>query len=250
MTDEPGEFDHLEEPGEFDHLEEESSAPAQVLIDPNDIQGYMGQMALLQQEHMKLLSSGAYYKPGSLSKPRRKKPLNVKRAARKRRVFLDALAKTGNATKAAQIAGYASMTRLYEYRKEHPEFAKAWEEAMDMAGDVFEAEAARRAVEGTYEPVFYKGEIVGYKLVHSDGLLTTLLKGAKKEKYADRKQVENNHTGQIGVAVLPATISVEDWETTAKQVHANQKFIDVTAEEVEFVEEEPEQPSRKGEIAR
>ena len=56
-----------------------------------------------------------------------------------------------------------------------------------MAGDILEAEAHRRAVEGVEEPVgWYKGQAGGTVRRYSDVLLMFLLKGVLPERYKDR----------------------------------------------------------------
>ncbi|MFZ1005536.1 MAG: hypothetical protein WAN65_01785 [Candidatus Sulfotelmatobacter sp.] len=123
------------------------------------------------------------------------------------------LEKTGRVDYSAQVAGLDTST-LYQYRKAHPDFRQAWEEAIETAGDNFEAEAVRRGVEGVEEPVFYKGEIVGYVLKYSDTLLSKLLDGAKPGKYRPQPaQLEGGGNVKIGIAIIPMTIrSLEEWE--------------------------------------
>jgi hypothetical protein len=71
---------------------------------------------------------------------------------RKEKCFLEVLAESGNVTVAAQ-AGGVSRSRMYERRQEDEAFAKAWEEAEQIAADRLEREARRRAVEGVEEPL-------------------------------------------------------------------------------------------------
>lgn len=151
--------------------------------------------------------------------------------AKRRAVFLRSLAQTGRVDVSAKMAGFTRPTALYAYRKEHPDFAEEWDAALNIAADmVLEAEAVRRAVEGVDKDVYYKGEVVGQERVYSDGLLSKLLEGAKPEKF-QKKSIEHKgmieHTGRIGVAVIPMRApSVEDWETEAAA--SEQRFIDIT----------------------
>ena len=71
-------------------------------------------------------------------------------------------------------------------RKNDPAFAIAWEEAEEMAADALEAEARRRAVEGTQEPLVSAGRIVrdddGRPIAvrrYSDNLLLALIKARR-----------------------------------------------------------------------
>lgn len=111
------------------------------------------------------------------------------------------LAEGGNVTLAARAAGIERST-AYDRRNGNEAFAALWDDAMDQAGDLLEAEARRRAYEGWNEPVYGRlagkdageGEI-GVVRKYSDTLMQTLLKGAKPEKYRERQQIE--HTGEL-----------------------------------------------------
>ncbi|SKA85541.1 hypothetical protein SAMN02745704_01883 [Paucidesulfovibrio gracilis DSM 16080] len=98
----------------------------------------------------------------------------------RRAAFLEALALRGNVTWAAHQAGI-SRSRLYKLRKTDPELAKEWDEALAESADLLEAEAVRRAVEGTEEPYFYQGEQRGAARKYSDQLLMFLLKERRGE---------------------------------------------------------------------
>lgn len=114
---------------------------------------------------------------------------------KKKNAFLTAYAYCGNVTKAAEIAGVERKSH-YNWLESDAEYAAAFEEAKQEACDHLEAEARRRAVEGTCKPVFYKGEECGTIREYSDTLLMFLMKGAMPEKYKDR--VQNELTGQGG----------------------------------------------------
>ena len=104
------------------------------------------------------------------------------------KAFLAQLRLTGVVTQAcdaAQIARHA----VYDRRQNDPDFAKAWDEAREMAADRLEQEAVRRAVDGINKPVFYQGEIVGFEKEYSDTLLVLLLKAAKPDKYRERSDI-------------------------------------------------------------
>ncbi|MGE4292681.1 MAG: hypothetical protein AB7E32_10780 [Desulfovibrio sp.] len=101
---------------------------------------------------------------------------------KQRCAFLDALALQGNVTQAAAIAGLGRW-KVYEQRKEDPEFAQQWEQALRESEDRLEAEAVRRAVEGVEEPYFYQGEQRGASRKYSDQLLMFLLKSKRPERF-------------------------------------------------------------------
>lgn len=105
-----------------------------------------------------------------------KKPLKPNQ-----RAFLAAFAEIGTIRKAAEAA-QTSRTQHWEWLK-NPVYAEAFLEAGENAADLLEAEARRRAIEGTDEPVFFQGEQCGQIRKFSDTLLIFLLKGRRKEVF-------------------------------------------------------------------
>jgi hypothetical protein len=167
----------------------------------------------------------------------------VKFAERRVKMFLRFLAETGRVDYAARCAGFSDNSLLYRRRKADKEFAAAWEEALEIAGDRFEAEAARRAVEGVEEPVYHKGSVVGHVTKYSDSLLAKLMDGSKPEKYRHNvTEIKGKIGVAVGVAVIPMTAkSVEDWERECVQLHARPQppMIDITPTKVEPEKEPP-----------
>lgn len=133
---------------------------------------------------------GAMKGPTPVSKRRAtdKTPENIEK-------FLTTLADGGTIAAGAKAAGVHRAT-AYKWRDEDPEFAAAWDEAIEQGTDALEDEAKRRAVEGVKEPVFHKGEICGHVQRYSDTLLIFMLKARRPEKY--RETVRNEHTGADG----------------------------------------------------
>lgn len=99
--------------------------------------------------------------------------------------FLEAFAKTGIISKAAEIVGVSRMT-VWRRRSSSEAFAKAFEDAQEQAADTLEAEAWRRAHDGVDEPQFYKGDVCGHVRKYSDNLMMFMLKGMRPEKYRER----------------------------------------------------------------
>jgi hypothetical protein len=106
----------------------------------------------------------------------------LKLTAARRQLFLKALSETGSVSTAVTVAG-TSRTRVYELRKTEPAFARAWNEAEEIAVDRLEEEARRRAVEGVEEPLVSAGRLVrddsGRPIMvgrYSDNLLMALIK--------------------------------------------------------------------------
>lgn len=156
--------------------------------------------------------------------------------------FFEALAEDGNISRAAIVAGFDRRT-VYRRRDADPKFAAAWEDAVATAADRLEAEALRRAAQGVTKPLYYQGQPVylyrtvvdenmrpvlgedgrelrevlrdaegqpvqAVEYVYSDNLLTTLLRGAKPEKYRDNKstvEVSGPGGGAIDLTAVSET---------------------------------------------
>ncbi len=109
---------------------------------------------------------------------------------RAREIFLKELRRRGNVSDAATKAAIDRST-AYRWREAESEFAAAWDVAIEAAVEGLESEAWRRAKEGTLKPVYGRvakdqdGKI-GTIREYSDGLLTTLLKAHRPEKYRER----------------------------------------------------------------
>lgn len=105
--------------------------------------------------------------------------------------FLEAFAEVGTVMGAIRNLEFLEGLKLnrgtvYAWRDRDEAFADSWDEAADAAGDVLEAEARRRAVDGVETPIFFEGERVGTKTTFSDRLLEFLLKGRRPEIFGDR----------------------------------------------------------------
>ncbi|MBV9849830.1 MAG: hypothetical protein JO250_09180 [Armatimonadetes bacterium] len=113
------------------------------------------------------------------------------------RAFLAAFAKTGNVTVAARVARVKRQNH-YNWLESVDGYREAFEAAREMAGDLLEEAARKRAVDGYLVPIYQRGKHVGNERHYSDSLLTVLLKGAKPDKYKER--VENQHKGRVEYA--------------------------------------------------
>lgn len=90
---------------------------------------------------------------------------------RERRVrFLDHLAFKGNVRAAAALVGVSHET-AYRKRRQDAAFAALWDAALVHARQYNESVLASRALDGVEVPVYYHGEIVGYRIVHDPRLL-------------------------------------------------------------------------------
>ena len=110
-------------------------------------------------------------------------------------LFLDTLRGTGNVRLATSNADVARQV-AYRARDSSATFRADWDEALEEARELLEAEARRRAAIGVDEPVFYKGKVVGHIRKYSDNLLMFLLKAHWPEKFRDNYAVE--HSGPSG----------------------------------------------------
>jgi hypothetical protein len=115
------------------------------------------------------------------------KPENI--ADKTYALFIAELTKDGNVSRAAHVAG-VDRSNAYQKRLKDAEFAERWENAIETAADALEAEARRRAVEGTDKGVWHQGVQVGTEKQYSDSLLALMLKAKRRREYGDSSKVE------------------------------------------------------------
>lgn len=124
----------------------------------------------------------------------------------KRRAFLAALSVTASNVKACLMADIDAKTPYNWLKQKNEAFLAAYEAARQIAGDVLEAEAVRRAHDGVDRPVYQQGRLVGYERVYSDTLLIFLLKGMRPEVYRERHEL----TGKGGPVAFQFAQFIED----------------------------------------
>jgi len=105
----------------------------------------------------------------------------------KKELFLSEYSKLGTILKAAKAANIDRKTH-YNWLKTNPEYAEFFERAKEDYLEKLEAEADRRAVEGTLRPVFHQGEECGQIREFSDTLLIFRLKCLAPEKYRENQR--------------------------------------------------------------
>lgn len=98
--------------------------------------------------------------------------------------FIARLRDSGNVRMAAQAAGVPRRT-VYNWRDRWKTFAAEWDEALEDACDILEAEAWKRAVQE-----------------NSDRLLMFLLKAYRPDRFKDRAKVEHSGDGPAGEIVV------------------------------------------------
>ena len=98
--------------------------------------------------------------------------------------FLETLAATGSISEAAAAIGI-SRTALYKLRANPAasDFRARWAEALREATAVLAGEAFERALKGTSQPVWYKGNQIGERVRHDNRLLMFLLRAHDPETY-------------------------------------------------------------------
>jgi hypothetical protein len=111
------------------------------------------------------------------AKPRRRTPHMLQH---KLDAFIEWLARSGSVTVAAEQAGLAR-TMLYERRRTHKLFARAWKRALQLGVDGLHDKAMHRAMEGEERSIVRKGELVGTERRFDRGLVQFLLKAHKPE---------------------------------------------------------------------
>ncbi|MBC2668916.1 hypothetical protein ACFOON_13780 [Novosphingobium piscinae] len=99
--------------------------------------------------------------------------------------FIAALVQTGSVRAAAHAVNMAP-EGAYQLRR-HPRaasFRKAWEAALAAGVQRLEDIAMERALNGTEEPVYSYGKLVGTRIVHNDRLLMFLLRNRAPARFA------------------------------------------------------------------
>lgn len=160
-------------------------------------------------------------------------------------LFLLNLSKTGHIESSCHAVGYSDSSYIRKVKNKDPVFAAKWDAALLVAAEeVLIPEAQRRAVEGIMEPIYHKGEIVGYKQRYSDQLLMFLIKGAMPSKYGTHVKLDGEINGKFGIAAIPLQAASEgDWERDAHAVHVAQKTIQLEDDEFEVIEDEVDESS-------
>lgn len=112
--------------------------------------------------------------------------------------FFAALREHGLLGRAASEAGVDRVT-VWHRRKNDEAFDQAVKDAIEHAADKLEQEARRRALEGTEKGVWHQGVQVGTERVYSDALLALLLKGRRKDVFADRTELTGANGGPVAM---------------------------------------------------
>lgn len=115
--------------------------------------------------------------------------------------FLASLREVPVVARACEAVGIDRST-AYRNRSADEEFARAWDDAVEAGIDKAEQEAFRRAVQGVEKGVWHQGVLVGTETVYSDSLLALVLKGRRKQVYADRTELTGADGGVVRTLVV------------------------------------------------
>lgn len=83
-------------------------------------------------------------------------------------------------------------------------------EATRLGAMRLESAAIKRAVHGVEEPVFYQGDVCGYKTNYSDGLLTKLLE-ARVPGFKKGDEGGNTFNGPTQINIMPRAENYQQW---------------------------------------
>jgi len=125
-----------------------------------------------------------------------------------REVFLARLADGATVTQAANDA-CVHRRRAYDARHADEAFARARDDAWEQGTDTLEAEAWRRARDGTERPIMYRGEQVASVREFSDTLMLALLRARRPEAYRENATVRHEHPERPSDQELTAARQVE-----------------------------------------
>lgn len=104
------------------------------------------------------------------------------RTVRRQTAFLEVFVRTGTVEAACRQVGIGRRT-VYDWAAQDVAFADRFHEAREAVAELLEQECRRRALEGTVEPVFFAGQVVGGRQRYSDLCLLALLRAYRPERF-------------------------------------------------------------------
>jgi hypothetical protein len=124
------------------------------------------------------------------------------RGISKKSAFLQVyVATAGSLTRAAAAVGIHRTTH-YHWCKQDPEYRQAFETARERATQALMDEGLRRAFEGVRKGVYYRGKLVGSKVVYSDAIWLAMMKQLKPAEY-DRPRKQDRTTQAASAGPFP-----------------------------------------------
>jgi hypothetical protein len=139
----------------------------------------------------------------------------------------------GDVLAAAKAVG-VSLIFINQWRKDDKIVNDRLTEAERVGAQGLVSAAIERATRGVDKAVYFKGEVVGYDKVYSDGLLNTLLK-AKVAEFAKDGEGGSGINVHVNVAnIMPRAKTYDEWLTMKRATvdapaleHDSTKVIDV-----------------------
>lgn len=107
-----------------------------------------------------------------------------------RYVFLERLADSASVSASAAHVN-KSVRSAYRLRESDPEFAKAWDEALNIALDDLEQVLVQRAKNGVTQPHVVRGKEVGMTTTYSDALAMFILRAKRPEVYGNAHNIKS-----------------------------------------------------------
>jgi len=129
-----------------------------------------------------------------------------RQSVQRKKVFLDHFRVQGNISRTCRAIGLNRST-VYEWQETDDQFVHDFRQAELEATETMEAEAYRRAVDGTAKPVFHQGMQCGTVQEYSDTLLIFMLKARNPAKYREKSETEVTVKGGVTI-LLPERTTV------------------------------------------
>ncbi len=124
--------------------------------------------------------------------PRLALPFTAQRQVR----FLHHLSQCGHVRRACELVGISAQA-AYVHKRRDEAFARGWDAALVLARDAAEDVLADRALNGTRETIFYRGEAVGHRVRFDPRLLLAHL--ARLDRHHADAHAEGRGIGGIAV---------------------------------------------------
>ncbi|MCL6682761.1 hypothetical protein [Sphingomonas alba] len=137
---------------------------------------------------------------------------------KRQREFIAALAKCGSVSAAAKAIG---MTARSAYRLLDAEgaddFARAWDDALDIGMERLRCDALERAISGAWVPVYRRGKLVKVEHRKSDRLAIAMLSGRPNEIEGYRRTAVSRRLHRQDMAELDAARAERDRRVEAAE---------------------------------
>jgi hypothetical protein len=118
--------------------------------------------------------------------PRKKQAEDPRSPHEKQKEFLGHYGKTLSVTRAADLARIDRHEHYYWYGRDK-RYAKAFDQAKEIAGHYLETECLERAAVGWDEDIYFQGAVCGQVRRFDSGLAQFLLRGLLPQKYGSSR---------------------------------------------------------------